>query len=262
MMNAINGDFPRGDRQPPRTAIILCRVLELEIEHFAENAEHIVQIVRLEQGLHNEPNKLRDELQRAVDAIEQGTDAEAIVFGYGLCSRGTEGVRARRCQLVIPRAHDCITLLLGDKGRYSQYVAEHPGTYWYSPGWIQHHLPPGPQRQEAMYREYCEKYGEDNATFLMETERQWHANYNRATYVDVDGIGRTPEDIEYTQQCAHWLGWEFDRQRGDPQLLRQLVLGPWSPEHFVIVRPGQSIYLTGDECVIDVTDRSAGQEEA
>ena len=42
-----------------------------------------------------------------------------------------------------------------------------------------------------MYREYCEKYGEDNAKFLMETEQQWHANYDRATYVDVDGIGAT-----------------------------------------------------------------------
>ena len=236
----------------PETAIILCQVLELEIEHFAAGADHIVRIVRLEQGLHNEPNKLRQSVQAAVDDIEQDTDAEAIVLGYGLCSRGTEGVRTRRCQLVIPRAHDCITLLLGDKQRYSEYVAQHPGTYWYSPGWIKHHLPPGPQRHEAMYREYCEKYGEDNAKFLIETEQQWHANYDRATYVDVDGIGASKEDVEFTQQCARWLGWKFDQQNGDPGLLKQLVLGPWDLEHFVIVPPGQTIGLTGDERVIDV----------
>lgn len=236
----------------PRTAIILCQVLELEIEHFAAGADHIVRIVRLEQGLHNEPNKLRQSVQAAVDDIEQDTDAEAIVLGYGLCSRGTEGVRTRRCQLVIPRAHDCITLLLGDKQRYSDYVAQHPGTYWYSPGWIKHHLPPGPQRHEAMYREYCEKYGEDNAKFLIETEQQWHANYDRATYIDVDGIGASKEDVEFTQQCARWLGWKFDQQIGDPGLLKQLVLGPWDLEHFVVVPPGQTIGLTGDDRVIDV----------
>jgi hypothetical protein len=142
--------------------------------------------------------------------------------------------------------------LLGDKKRYSEYVAAHPGTYWYSPGWIKHHLPPGPEREEAKYREYCEKYGEDNASFLMETERQWHANYDRATYVDVDGIGATPEDVQYTEHCARHLGWEFDRQVGDPQLFRQLVLGPWDDEHFVVLQPGQAIYLTGDDRVIDI----------
>lgn len=246
---------------PPKTAVILCRVLEREIQHFATGAEHVVRIVSLEQGLHNEPNKLRAQVQEAVERIEQETDAAVIVLGYGLCSRGTEGVRTARCQLVIPRAHDCITLLLGDKQRYSDYVARHPGTYWYSPGWIAHHLPPGPQRYEAMYQEYREKYGDDNADFLMETERQWHANYNRATYVDVDGIGATPEDMRYTQACAEWLGWEFDRQHGDPRLLRQLVLGPWDPEHFVTVGPGQTIRLTGDDRVIDVSEKELRSDQ-
>jgi hypothetical protein len=235
----------------PQTAIVLCRVLELEIEHFAAGAEHVVRVVRLEQGLHNEPNKLRARVQLEVERIEEETDAAVIVLGYGLCSRGTEGVRTRRCQLVVPRAHDCITLLLGDRTRYSQYVARHPGTYWYSPGWIKHHLPPGPQRYEAMYREYCEKYGQDNAQFLMDTEKQWHANYDRATYVDVGGIGSCPEDLAFTQECAQWLGWTFDRQHGDPALIRQLVLGPWHDDNFVVAQPGQVIRLTGDDRVIE-----------
>ncbi len=238
----------------PKIAIVLCQVLEQEIEYFATGVDRIVRIVRLEQGLHNEPNKLRKQVQLAVDGIEQDTDAEAIVLGYGLCSRGTEGVRTTRCTLVIPRAHDCITLLLGDKQRYREYVARHPGTYWYSPGWIKHHLPPGPQRHETMYCEYCEKYGEDNAKFLIETEQQWHDKYDRATYVDVNGIGASPEDVQFTQECASWLGWNFDQQTGDPGLLKQLVLGPWDPEHFVIVQPGQTICLTGDDRVIDVVD--------
>lgn len=248
MTNPTQNDVPPPS---PQTAIILCRVLELEIEHFAAGAEHVVRVVRLEQGLHNEPNKLRAQVQLEVERIEEETDAAVIVLGYGLCSRGTEGVRTRRCRLVVPRAHDCITLLLGDRNRYSQYVARHPGTYWYSPGWIKHHLPPGPQRHEAMYREYCEKYGQDNAQFLMDTEKQWHANYDRATYVDVGGIGSCPEDLAFTQECAQWLGWTFDRQHGDPALIRQLVLGPWHDDNFVVAQPGQVIRLTGDDRVIE-----------
>ena len=85
----------------------------------------------------------------------------------------------------------------------------------------------------------------------MATEWQWYATYDRATYVDVDGIGVGYEDIRLTQECAQWLGWRFDRQSGDPRLLRQLVLGPWDPEHIVTVQPGQTIRLTGDERVIE-----------
>jgi hypothetical protein len=240
---------PSADLAAPR-AIILCRVLEMEIEHFAAQCPQVVQIQRLEQGLHNEPRKLNQHVQATVDRLERETEAQVIVLGYGLCSRGLEGVRAERCRLVIPRAHDCITLLLGDKDRYQSYVAEHPGTYWYSPGWIRHHVAPGPERHERMYREYCEKYGEDNAEFLMETEKQWHANYRRATFVDL-GIGPTSEDIQYTQRCAEWLGWQYDRQHGDASLLRELVCGPWDAARFVTVPPGQTIRMTGDQRVLE-----------
>ncbi len=249
----MNHDRDIGSR--PATAIILCRVLELEIEHFVERSDHVVYVERLEQGLHNEPRRLHQQVQAAIDRIEQRADVAVIVLGYGLCSRGVEGLRTRRCSLVVPRAHDCITLLLGDRTRYQQYVAEHPGTYWYSPGWIQHHLPPGPRRYEAMHREYCEKYGEDNAKYLLETEKHWHDNYRRATYVDV-GIGGSDEDVDFTKECAAWLGWEFDRQHGDPMLLRELVLGPWNEERFLTVPPGRTIRMTGDERIMAVSDDS------
>ncbi len=241
----------------PKTAIVLCQVLEREIEHFVAQSDHVVRVEKLRQGLHNEPAKLRQEVQQWIDRIEADSASgerpvEAIVLGYGLCSRGTEGVRAARSCLVLPRAHDCITLLLGSKEAYARYAAEHPGTYWYSPGWIEHHLPPGPDRAEAMFREYCDKYGEDNARFLMETEAQWHANYQRATYVDVEGIGSTEKDLAYTRNCAEWLGWEFDRQHGDAGLIRALVMGPWDEERFLVIPAGQTIRMTGDQQVIEL----------
>lgn len=238
---------------PPRTAIILCRVLEQEIEHFANASDHVIHLERLEQGLHNEPKKLNREVQAAIDRIERDTEAEVITLGYGLCSRGTEGIRATTCRLVIPRAHDCITLLLGDRHRYSEYVRRHPGTYWYSPGWNKHHLPPGPQRYQALYEEYCDKYGKDNADYLMETEKQWHANYSRATYVDI-GLGSTEEDVQFTRDCAAWLGWSFDRQAGDPALIKALVCGPWDSDRFVVVEPGKTIRMTGDDRVAEPWD--------
>ena len=77
-----SGNSPtRKDASVPKTAIVLCAVLELEIDHFAAGADHIDRTVMLEQGLHNEPNKLRQQVQAAIDEIERDTEAEVIVLG-------------------------------------------------------------------------------------------------------------------------------------------------------------------------------------
>ena len=135
----------------PRVGVITCAVLEEEVGYLVRGMEHVVRVEVLEQGLHNDPPKLRTRLQEAVARVEQDERVEVIALGYGLCSRGSEGVTGGRCRLVMARAHDCITLLLGDKGRYAKYVAEHPGTYWYSPGWNKHHVPPGKRRWHQRY---------------------------------------------------------------------------------------------------------------
>jgi len=235
---------------PPRVAVITCAVLEQEIAHFARGLQHLVRIEILEQGLHNEPDKLRRELQVAIDRVEAQTEAEVIALGYGLCSRGTEGVRTRRCRLVIARAHDCITHLLGSKERYAAYVARRPGTYWYSPGWNQHSLMPGQARYETLFREYVEKYGEENAQFLMESEQSWFTAYNTAAFVHL-GVGEIEKEFAFTQECAAWLHWDCDRQCGDPSLLRALLAGPWDDDRFLVLEPGETFRMTADERVIE-----------
>ncbi|MCX7888017.1 MAG: DUF1638 domain-containing protein, partial [Verrucomicrobiae bacterium] len=184
-----------------KIAVITCAVLEDEVREFAREFPQVIRVEALAYGLHLEPGKLRRELQAAIDRAEAETEADVIVLGYGLCCRGTEGVTTRRCRLVIARAHDCITHLLGSKERYAAYVAAHPGTYWYSPGWNKHHLPPGPAREERCRREYAERYGEDNAEFLVESERAWLKNYNRAAFVHL-GVGDVAGEWRRTQQCA------------------------------------------------------------
>ena len=237
-----------------RVAVVLCRVLEDEIAHFARSTPQVVHLERLPQGLHQDPPRLRVEVQAAIDRVESTTTADVVVLGYGLCSRGTEGLRTTRCRLVLPRAHDCITLLLGSKERYADYVARHPGTYWYSPGWNRHHLPPGPERHARLLADYRERFGDDNAQYLMETEQHWFHTYDRATWVDV-GVAPADAGVAYTCACAQWLGWQFDRQQGDPDLLQMLVSGPWDAERFLVLEPGQVARMSGDARVVEV-DRS------
>ncbi len=238
----------------PKVAVITCDVLRDEIAHFRRDLPHVVHVELLEQGLHNEPAKLREGLQRAVDKVEATVpQADAIALGYGLCSRGVEGVVTGRCKLVMARAHDCITLLLGDKDRYAEYVKKHPGTYWYSTGWNRCHTPPGPERHAKLLKQYREKFGDEDAEFLMESEQSWFQTYDRATFVDL-GVNDTSKDVSYTGQCAQWLGWKFDAQEGCPQLLKDLMTGPWDAKRFLVLNPGQEVKMTADDRIVEAVD--------
>ena len=237
-------------------AVITCDVLTDEVRHFAREIPAVKRVEVIEQGLHNTPDLLRERLCQAVAQVEESAEIDAIVLVYGLCSRGIEGVSTRRCPLVMVRAHDCITLLLGSKERYAEYVKTHPGTYWYSSGWNRCHVPPGKERFEELRRKYLEQYGEENADYLMEMEQDWMRAYNRATFVDL-GVTPVESDTAYTKQCADWLGWGFDSQQGDPDLLRALLSGQWDSERFLVLQPGETVRFTADEKILAATPCSS-----
>jgi hypothetical protein len=227
--------------------IIACHVLWRELCHFASLSGNVFDLHFLKQGLHGTPDLLRQELQAAIDAA--GDDYSALLLGYGLCSNGIEGIVARKTRLVVARGHDCITHLLGSKERYRQYFDAHPGTYWYSPGWIDTGGQPGQERYEATYRDYVEKYGEDNAAYLMEMEQGWFKEYSNAAYVDL-GFGDSEPHKLYTRRCAEWLKWHYDELQGDPRLVRKLIEGDWPQDDFLVVEPGYRIVASFDERII------------
>jgi len=197
-----------GNGKTLRLQLIVCKVLQREAYYCAARSPNVVDIVLMEQGLHDTPDRLREEVQKALRQTRDIQDRpfDASLLGYGLCSNGTVGLTAE-IPVVIPRGHDCITLLLGAKERYQQYFDSHRGIYWYSPGWIESGKQPG---------------------------RHW------ATYVDW-GLVDADDYKAYTKECADFLGWNYDELRGDSGLMQRFVDGLWSDEEFLVVEPGQRI---------------------
>jgi len=241
--------LPADSGPSPRIAIIACSVLKDEVKHFLKEIDVVTSVTFLQQGLHDEPDRLRSELQCAIDRVEDEGTADAIALVYGICSRGAENITTRKCQLVLTRAHDCITLLLGSKEAYADYAARNPGTYWYSLGWNKYATMPGPERHEKLKKQYLEKFDEDDVDYLMEMEQIWMKEYSRATYVDLGVVG-CEVDKKHTKACADWLGWGFDVQQGDPTLLKDLLAGRWDNERFLVVGPGQTFKTTTDASVL------------
>jgi len=234
-----------------RYKIIACHVLWRELCYYAALSRNVFDFHFLKQGLHCTPDLLRKELQDAINAVDG--DYAALLIGYGLCSNGIEGIEARGVRLVVARGHDCLTHLLGSRERYRRFFDTHPGTYWYTPGWIDTQEQPGKKRYERTYQSYVKKYGENNAQYLMEMEQGWFKEYSNAVYTDL-GFGENDHYKEYTKECAEWLGWNYDKLQGEPQLLKRFLEGDWSVEDFLIVEPGQRIVASHDEDIIRVEE--------
>lgn len=224
----------------PRIALLACSVFEREIELHATGASHIAETRIFEVGLHDRPDILRETLQAALDDLDARNDIEAIVLAYGLCGCGTAGLQSHRHKFVIPRAHDCITVFMGSKEAYAEQQRSCPTCYYYTPGWNRERRVPGPERLASLRADLSKQFDEDNVDFLLESEQEQWALHNTAFYIDL-GTDDAEREAEYARRCADWLGWRFERMRGDPSLLRDLLWGNWDAERFQIIEPGSRL---------------------
>lgn len=225
-----------------RLKFITCKVIQREVYYCASQSTNAVDVFVMPQGLHDEPDKLRSLIQSEANRIvdTQGRPYDAILLGYGLCSNGIADIKALEIPIVMARGHDCITLLLGSKERYQSYFDSHKGIYWYSVGWMENALPPGKERYEKTLQSYKEKYGDDNAEYLMQMEQNWLNEYSWATFIDW-GLPSSEKYRQHTKECADYLKWNYEVLKGDKLLLQKLVDGQWDDRLFLVVKPGEKI---------------------
>jgi hypothetical protein len=246
-----------------RLHVIACEVLFREVCACAAIAAPTLDLTFMRRGLHSNPDTLRQEVQRVIDETDADR-CDAVALAYGLCSNGLAGLKARTLPLVLPRAHDCITLLLGSKERYAQAFSARPGTYYYSGGWVERGADTVPRTAEdgagldAPFEELVEKYGLDNAQYLWEMQSNWISHYTHASYIST-GVGDTPQSRLHTQEVARDHGWEYEEIQGSLSLLEELLNGVWDEDRFLVIPPGEEIV----PCVgPQVVSRQPGTEAA
>ncbi|MGI6207101.1 MAG: DUF1638 domain-containing protein, partial [Anaerolineae bacterium] len=233
---------------------IACEVLARPLYLAAVYSPHVVDFDLVDKGLHNEPDTLRNALQQRIDAVDESR-YDAIVLGYALCSNSTAGLVARGRPLVLPRAHDCITLYLGSRAAYAAEFNDHPGTYYYTADYFERNsdgsVVLGATSESSLrrsYDEFVEKYGEENAAYLMEVMGGWRQHYNRAAFIAM-GVGSDEKAAEAARKEAEKNGWTFEQIQGNAILLRKLIHGEWDDD-FLQVAPGQAIAVTYDENIV------------
>jgi hypothetical protein len=237
---------------------IFCEVLARQAYYVAAFSPNVVDIELVAKGLHNEPDVLRAELQHRLDVVEDGK-YDAVLLGYGLCSNSIAGLVCAHTQMIVPRAHDCITLYLGSGERYAEEFRSNPGTYWYTADYIERGsdstslvaLGSGADdaQMDKVYAEYVEKYGQDNADYLMEVMGAWKQHYNRAAYIETQEV-QLPDYTAQVRDQAARRGWNYEQLVGSLIIIRNLIDGPWDTPRFLTVPPGRSITPTYDTRII------------
>ena len=208
--------------------IIACKTIMNEIYYYKPS--HI-KAEFLESGYHRYPDQLREKLQEYIDNT---TDTDVLIFGYGLCSNGLAGLESKDKTLVIPRFHDCIGIILGSREKYNEEFNKEPGTYYLSKGWIDELREP-----YAEYQEYVEKFGEEIAKWSIDMQ---YKNYTRLAFVKSNNLGDQSKYIDYVKKVADFLNTKFEVFDGKDDIFKKLVVKEWEKDdNFVVVPPDETV---------------------
>ncbi len=245
-----------------RLKVIACDVLNREISYLASQSKQYVDVTFLNQGLHNTPDKLKNMVQAEIDRANGEfpynyyntcPNYDYIIIGYGLCSNGIVGLNSKSIPIVIPRAHDCITLLMGSKEKYKSSFVNYPGTFWFSSGWIERGWPPSELKYAALLRDYTQRYGEDNAEFLMEMEYNFLKEYKNAGFISWDCFENNEYYRNYTMDTSNFFKWDFLEIEGSCGLLENILNGEFHNEEVLIVPPNSVVNASYDDEIIKNT---------
>lgn len=242
-----------------RLKLISCEVFYREISYLVSRSPNQVDVEFLPKGLHDiGAAGMRDRVKAILDQVDESL-YDAILLGYGLCNNGLAGLQARSIPLVLPRAHDCITLFLGDRSRYINYFNDHPGVYFQTSGWIERGEAKsqlnGMSIQSKNYigaglDVLIKRYGEENGRYLFEMLGNDTEHYQQITFIE---MGVEPDNQFEKEAKAQSIrkGWLFEKIQGDLKLLKNLVDGNWDCKDFLVTPPHNRIAASYDDNIVN-----------
>jgi len=192
-------------------------------------------VVVVDRSHHVEPQEMKEELKKAVDELLEEVPAEdlTVLISMGFCGGAWDHV-SFPCRVVIPRADDCISIMLCTDDKCVPNRKEMGHLYLYEKD---------PADFSAL--KMIHDGGTADETYRgMSSEdlfRYWFGNYHAMDIIDT---GLNPcYDVPYVeaaQKEADVINAELGYVQGSNHMLEKLVSGQWD-EQFIVAEPGHLI---------------------
>ncbi|HYE81705.1 MAG TPA: DUF1638 domain-containing protein [Clostridia bacterium] len=239
-----------------RLKAYICDVLAREFYNWSAFSDHVIDIELISSVNHEYPKRIHKLLQEKIDALGGAEyPYDYILLGFGLCGNVLEGLESKDIPVVVPRAHDCITIHMGSKEAYENYFNSNTGTMYYVESWIERNGLKKERREldslglGGTYEELIEKYGEENAEYLIGIANGWKDSYKKALYLDSD---LTYKDFsQEVRLLAKERNWDFEQMKSDHSLIKRMVFGDWGDDEFLVIPPDSMIQQSVDGKIVD-----------
>ena len=242
-----------------RYLAMCCEIIQREACFCAASSENVIDLQFISQGYHDlESGDMSRRLQEHISKVD-ASRYEAILMGFALCNNGIVGLKAVDIPLVVPKAHDCITLFMGGKERYDEYFNANPGTYYLTSGWMERDSDNLVKMENTVmsklgldktYEQYVAEYGKETADYLMETlGGGLEKHYDKVCFIDM-GVVDSASYRDQARKEAEKRNFKFEELKGDLHLIRDLFDARWNKDDFLVVNPGEEIKPSYDCSVL------------
>jgi hypothetical protein len=224
--------------------LISCNVFQREASWCIARSPHVIDVECTELGEHARSVGLRQLIQSRIDATETtGKPYDAILLLFGLCGNATVGLQARLLPLVIPRAHDCCTILLGSRAKFTEHFGTAPSTPFSSAGYIErgeYFLRTSDSSEASVelgdaFKALVEKYGEEDAQYIWDEMHPDHGD-DKAVFIDLPQTSHLGYATQFKAKAAA-AGKIGVQLPGDIRLIANLINGQWDPQEYLLVPP-------------------------
>jgi hypothetical protein len=202
-----------------RLKLISCEVFEREVRSAVVRSSNQIDVELLPESPHRLSDRdLTELVQSSVDRAER-SDYQGVLLVAGSCKHGLTGLTARSVPLVLPRAKDCISLLL-------EHTPSVPSTFtdvlWKAPASRRGtHSLEGIERKRPRPRKSLMLAG-DRRSFARNESWNWREAFNVS-----------PKPKAAKAQPA----------LGSGSILDMLVGGYWNHTDFLVVVPGWRVVV-------------------
>ena len=229
-----------------RIKLICCDVFLRPVSAFVAASPHTIDVEYVPMAAHNQPDNLRANLQRRINAAASQCGYDLFLLSYGLCGNATV-VLTCPVKLIMPRIHDCCAMFMGCKEKFIEAFGGKLSMRWCTSGYYErcykdNGLTGDQSRRRETTPEYqalVQQYGEDNAQYIWDTLHP-EIETPEAAYITVPGFENPSHKAEF-RKLVEQQGKTLQVLEGSAAYIKDLVNGPWDDARFLTLNPGEKI---------------------